>query len=340
MSNESKNRSSGGLMALIGILVVAVVAICYFAFVGSPPSESDMQGAIGAADKYRAEQMSDEDVSLDNPELQALLQDDEVIKLLQDDNFQKMLADDDFCRAIAGDEVALFTSESKFIGDMAVDGGQVSKQYAEVMANEEMKKFLLKDNIARLISVFDPQNELSYQAAIYAISSEVSRDIISNDKMRRNLAESVETFKSYADSKAYNDLMSVNVMKMALADDNIRRMLVSEPMVAVCKDIEVGKMFQRSPLQQMLLSESMRSFMDSKMMKEYWQSDVLRRAMVSDNGSKFLTSQPMRLLLQDEPMRNIIVSKVFQGNVLRRALGADNIRRQILAEHSESVAAE
>ena len=56
----SKNKLMMG-----GIIVVAVVAIAYFAFVYPPTNGDDATGTIGAAKKYRTDQIKDSDVVLE-----------------------------------------------------------------------------------------------------------------------------------------------------------------------------------------------------------------------------------------------------------------------------------
>ena len=53
------------LVGIAAIVVIGVVAVVYFS--QWPPSSEDATGAIGAAERYRAEQITDEDVILDLP---------------------------------------------------------------------------------------------------------------------------------------------------------------------------------------------------------------------------------------------------------------------------------
>ena len=56
---------SGRSRGLLGVfVVVAIVAVAYFSFFYSPPKEKGLEGAIGTADRYRAEQINSEDVKL------------------------------------------------------------------------------------------------------------------------------------------------------------------------------------------------------------------------------------------------------------------------------------
>ena len=56
---SGRNRSLLGVFA-----VVAIVAIGYFSFFYTPPQEDGLEGAIGTADRHRADQLSSEDVHL------------------------------------------------------------------------------------------------------------------------------------------------------------------------------------------------------------------------------------------------------------------------------------
>jgi hypothetical protein len=95
---------------LLGVGLLAALAIVYFAFEGYPPSNEGMEGAIGVAKRYRAEQINTEDVLLQDPEVQALLQSDTFYKLITDKEFQESVANEAITLllmpAIAQDEEA------------------------------------------------------------------------------------------------------------------------------------------------------------------------------------------------------------------------------------------
>jgi Mg/Co/Ni transporter MgtE len=62
----SRNRLLVG-----GLVIVAAIVIAYFAFVYPPVSKEDTSGAIGVANKYRNEQITDKDVMLKDEETAA-----------------------------------------------------------------------------------------------------------------------------------------------------------------------------------------------------------------------------------------------------------------------------
>ncbi len=83
---------------------VALIAVIGHFTVGYPPSFRDA-GTIGATDgitgvqqagRYQGRTMTEADVTLSNPEVQALFQDDKVLTLVQSDLFRKVMRDESF----------------------------------------------------------------------------------------------------------------------------------------------------------------------------------------------------------------------------------------------------
>jgi hypothetical protein len=84
---------------MVGIL--AAIGIAFWAITGLPPAEEGEEGAVGAANRYRAEQISDSDVVLEDAEVIALLQDDVFLELIQDEDFQTLMAHQGVASALA-----------------------------------------------------------------------------------------------------------------------------------------------------------------------------------------------------------------------------------------------
>ena len=86
MKDKFKNPLGRGKKTfLIASALIAVIAVAYFSFISPPPEAEDVRGTIGGvekAEKYRAEQITDKDVILQDPEIQELLQNDMIHNLL------------------------------------------------------------------------------------------------------------------------------------------------------------------------------------------------------------------------------------------------------------------
>ena len=94
MAEESKSLlATGKAKMFFGVTLLVGILVGYFAAGYIPPQE-DLAGTIGGvkkAEKYRAEQITDKDVILEDAEIQALLQSDKVQAMIKNDNFAEAL---------------------------------------------------------------------------------------------------------------------------------------------------------------------------------------------------------------------------------------------------------
>jgi len=91
MAEESKSLlATGKAKMFFGVTLLVGILVGYFA-AGYIPPEGEVAGTIGGvkkAEKYRAEQISDKDVLLQDPEIQKLLQNDKFLALISNqENF-------------------------------------------------------------------------------------------------------------------------------------------------------------------------------------------------------------------------------------------------------------
>src|SRR5437867_6597244 len=90
-TNESKRSRRTRFIVLGGALIAVVAVIAYFSKVW-PPKGQDVAGSIGVAERYRSEQIKNEDVVLDGADVQKFLQSDTFNHLLNDPKSRKMLS--------------------------------------------------------------------------------------------------------------------------------------------------------------------------------------------------------------------------------------------------------
>ena len=126
----SKKKGATGL--LVAVAVVAIAVVVYFGVTGLTPKNEDAAGTIGAAERYRTQQMAEGDVILKDPEVQALLQNDKVIALLNDENFQKLAGDDNFIEMMKSTTFRAVASSDGFASMMSRKNLCVSSCFEEV----------------------------------------------------------------------------------------------------------------------------------------------------------------------------------------------------------------
>ena len=117
-TNESKRSRRTRFIILGGALIAVVAVIGYFSKVW-PPKGQDVAGSIGVAERYRSEQIKNEDVVLDGTDVQKFLQSDTFNHLLNDPKSRKML--------------------SSVIGDPVVRAALSNPGVAAALANNEVR---------------------------------------------------------------------------------------------------------------------------------------------------------------------------------------------------------
>ena len=90
---------------LIGSAVAAVVIVAAGIVTGFPPVGRDggTIGGVQPAARYHGKVMTEADVSLKNPEIQALFQNDQILHLVQSDVFRQVMQNQAFRELLASD---------------------------------------------------------------------------------------------------------------------------------------------------------------------------------------------------------------------------------------------
>ena len=137
--------------------VIAALAILYFAFLSPSPDDADLHGAIGAARVHRADQISDTDVVIQDPEIQDLLQSEFFYKLCTDNEFRKMAIDQLARLELASGRSLQFASAASLADmraflDLVLSKNDLKMALAEGRMNV-VAEILAKDNKLALLDV-------------------------------------------------------------------------------------------------------------------------------------------------------------------------------------------
>ena len=81
---------------IVGLVVVAIAGIAVAHYTGIFPPKSGLEGTIGGAKRYQATQITDKDVVLADPQVQALLQSDLFHKVIATPEFKKLSQNQEF----------------------------------------------------------------------------------------------------------------------------------------------------------------------------------------------------------------------------------------------------
>ena len=114
------------VFALVGIAVIALVAVTYFGVL-QRPKDDEVAGAIGAAQRYNADQMTDGDVVLSDQEIQTFMQSEVFHRLLEDPEFAKLISDPEFAKLAAQPDFTRIIADPRF-GELMTLGERSAEQ--------------------------------------------------------------------------------------------------------------------------------------------------------------------------------------------------------------------
>jgi len=310
-----KSKGSGKIFVYGGVLVVVAI-IVVFAITGFPPSKDDTAGAIGAAKKYRAEQINESDVLLEHPELQELLQNDKVLALLQDDEFRRMISSDDFGKFIS-DDLTL-----ELINRHMVDAFARNQSTEPLLSNTEYAEAIADYRIAKL-------------AAVTNLSRSFSKDnrysVLFKENYDLQKATKTELFYEMAkDFSAFEAMHDQDIKKVLSRDGGLEFFvdphyvdkfktgdfigIIDEAAEAqIFKGTEFGKFHEDLVLHEFLQKATADGLFEQLQVKKLFTKDALANAYADDISRRVLMNKTF-LEYSTEPMFRAALIKNSLGN--------------------------
>jgi hypothetical protein len=305
-------------LPLIGVGVVAVAAIAYFAVAGWPPTgdkvDQNVGGTIGAAERYTSSQMKTEDVAVNESEVQALM---------QTDVFHKMITNEDFRKAVLAEQWKSVASDPATLGLLATPEAQAffadetNRQLIEqgglARADIEAGARALIENANYRSLIFDENARAVMQSESFKTfvaeaqkagwtPEEFQKQLIENAKLSAELNKSVayKTLIQDAQGKAFAEMALKPEIGKVLADANAMQKLVELGRYNMEQGrqslIESGRMavvmrndiyqFGRNPSVQALWRsnpEAAKAVFEDATFQKYAASDAVQR-LAADDG--------------------------------------------------------
>ena len=237
---------------LVATTAVAVIAIIGNALVGYPPSIFDA-GTIGAGDgmsgvqkagRYQGSKKTDADVTLSNPEIQALLQNDQVLRLVKSDVFRAIMRDDAARMILSSDALRMVLSNDASRQILSSDALRM------VLANDASRA-IFKSEAFRMVNANASYQDLmatpAYQELMATpayqdlMKSESFRMIMANDSFRMVLAN--ESFRTLLANDSFRALFANESFRMILANESFRMVLASEAFRQIARDQSLSEAF-------------------------------------------------------------------------------------------------
>ncbi len=292
-SNSTSSRGNKTGKFIWGGIIVVLAVVVVFAITGLPPSEDDTRGAIGTAEKYQAEQISDEDILLKDPEFQAILQSDIFQELIQREDFQELLASQDF-GAVAGDD------------DFGTLLNSMGPPFANVITDPVFATALEHAGPASYEVIGDDamigvMQNIGPASAEKIFTSQVFADAFNNNG---------EAIRDFVTSQDYKDLISHNspglgvvVSSVIFADlyesqgSNMSNVLAASGMVDVLK---------LKQLKELMLSKGPGVRVSEEEMSDFLRRNGYERLLKHDGAVGFLVDPALTRMYQSKEVESFI----------------------------------
>ncbi len=253
------------------------LAIVVAALVTDFPPGGGEAGTIGAGDsiagvrqasRYRGRAMTQADVTLQNPEIQALFQNDQVLRLVQSDAFRQVMSNDVFHELMSGEAYHELMSSEVYFQLMN------SEAYHELMNNEAYRQVLSND-VSRRIMNSEAYHELMNSEAYHELmSDEAFRRLQSQDAFRQ--ASSSEAMRALRNSEAFLRLQNNEAFLRLQNNEAFRRLQNNEAF----RRLQNSEAFRRVQNNEAFLrlqnSEAFRAISRSQQLSEAFMNEAMR----------------------------------------------------------------
>jgi hypothetical protein len=217
--------------------VVAIVILGASFVTGFPPL-GGVSGTIGGdppgvqqAARYHGRTMTAADVTLDNPEVKALLQNDQVLRLVKSDVFREVMNNAAFRELQASAAFRELQSSEAYRNLMS------SEAFRDLQANAAYRD-LMSSEAAR-----DLQSNAAYRELM---SNAAYRDLQANASFRE--LQSSAAYRELMSSAAYRELMSSEAYRELSAQDAFRDLQSNELFRAVSRDAQMSEAFMSAAM--------------------------------------------------------------------------------------------
>lgn len=282
MSDKRSNPRSGRMGIFIGGILLVAAVIAFVSLDGYPPSDSDSVGAIGAAKRYRSEQITESDVQLTDPEMVALLQSDEMQKLIRDDSFQKAVRDQNWAALMENDYFRRIFLNKQFMR-VAVDGDLAGRLrqtgYAHLQPEEAYNVFLAQLEDAEINVRGARMSELVLDEEfknVFLHHQVVRQLVLDEDLIRQRLDADVVSRKLDLDWKNVRPEVDYARLKTIYTETGIAARNPRLPELA--DDAELKSLFEKHKMvQRIVLDDDLaRRWLDVELVSRMRQTELAR----------------------------------------------------------------
>ena len=213
---------------------VALIAIIGYFIVGYPPSGNDAGtiGGVQKADRYRGRTLTDADISLSNPAVKALFQNDKVLTLVKSDKFRRAMHDKGFKDLLASEVYHdLYNNEAyhDLLNNETYHDLLNNEVFHDIMNSEAFHDWLNKEDVSHEVTHDEVLHDLTNSEVFHdELNNQAGQDLLNNDAFHDLLNS--EAGLVLLNSEAFHDIMNNEVYLAVLNNDAFHDILNNDAM--------------------------------------------------------------------------------------------------------------
>ena len=276
---------------IVATTVVAGIAIIGQAVTGYPPSVFDA-GTIGGKDdpkdgmtgveqagRFKGRTMSEEDVTLSDPQIHALFQNDQVLKLVKSDVFRAAMRDDAFRKLHSSDAFHQLMSNDSYrllLKSEAYHQLMASASYQQLMSNEASRVVLAIDANRKALAADANRKALAADANRKALAADANRNALSSDAYAKVMAS--DAYRVVSQSDAYAKVMSNDAYARVMSNDAYARVMSNDAYAKVMSNDAYAKVMATDAYRHLQSSDTFRAVARTQSLSEAFLSAAMRVA--------------------------------------------------------------
>lgn len=264
------------LIGATSVAIIAIVAGRIFPIpstgsevgtIGGTEIDSTGMGGVQKADRYRGRAMSNQDVSIGNPELAVLFQNQDVLTLVKSDVFRQAMQSDAFRQVQANDAFRAMASQEAFARMMS------SEAYARLQQNDAYRRAMASDAARQVL-----MSELSRRVEAKAVDARAldAKAVDARAVEARMAGRDADLAREVAQLEAFRAVMANDAFRVLMASDAFRVMMANEAFRQVMESDAFRQMMAKNAFRVLQSSEAYRSAARTAQLSELFLNEAAR----------------------------------------------------------------
>lgn len=262
---------------LVTGLVVVAAAIGVGVWKGLIPPKSGTEGAIGAAKRYTSQQISDTDVQLSDPAIQAFLQSDLFHAIATNPDFRNVVTKDAFKKTVQIEGMLdLAAQDFGHGGSKDFSKAVSSEALKSVTASKDFQKAIKDSKLQNLLANSDFRNIVAHPDFKKAVERLKGAGKDAKASLKDELITKTKEWKALESNADFNEVLANQDFLAAAANTDMAKVIKENS--KLFDSVDFNKMLGNKDFQNLVASEDFEKMAKTPEFQNLWASEDFRKA--------------------------------------------------------------